>query len=277
MPLSPDNTHQLFTSRVKVPASTYVGQAGRMFYHENTGELRLSDGVTPGGLPIFFSGTGGNSNVSNQHGSITVLNYAQTGPSTTDIGLVLNRGTSGNTGFIWDESVQAFRFINTPNTGYENTANVTISNNAPIISGTQYIATGNFVIDGDAQSGVYVQRNVTPGTAITPLYTDGVAQELIVGPNSIWTYDILLSAKRTNGGNDGASFRLVGAVGRGATPASVFMVGNPSLTVIGQTDPNWTADTAVNTATGALVINVTGGLGKTVRWVAKITTTEVAF
>ena len=30
----------------------YVGHLGRLFYSSNTGEIRLSDGVTPGGLPI---------------------------------------------------------------------------------------------------------------------------------------------------------------------------------------------------------------------------------
>ena len=33
--------------------NTYVGEFGTIFYDENTGELRLSDDVTPGGLPLF--------------------------------------------------------------------------------------------------------------------------------------------------------------------------------------------------------------------------------
>jgi hypothetical protein len=36
-------------------AATYVGTAGRLFYDEDTGVLRRSDGVTPGGLPIPFT------------------------------------------------------------------------------------------------------------------------------------------------------------------------------------------------------------------------------
>ena len=34
--------------------NTFVGQAGTIFYSETTGELRLSDGVTPGGIPYSF-------------------------------------------------------------------------------------------------------------------------------------------------------------------------------------------------------------------------------
>ena len=38
---------------------TFIGQEGTIFYDEQTGELRLSDGVTPGGIPIG-GGAGGN-------------------------------------------------------------------------------------------------------------------------------------------------------------------------------------------------------------------------
>ena len=33
-------------------AATYVGTYGTIFYNEDTGEFRRSDGSTPGGLPI---------------------------------------------------------------------------------------------------------------------------------------------------------------------------------------------------------------------------------
>lgn len=42
---------------ITVEAETYVGDRGTIFYDEFTPQLRLSDGVTPGGLP--FSGGGG--------------------------------------------------------------------------------------------------------------------------------------------------------------------------------------------------------------------------
>lgn len=58
MAIDPNTIHKLFTSRVHTPGSTYVGESGRMFYHESTGELRLSDGITPGGLPVLTSGSG---------------------------------------------------------------------------------------------------------------------------------------------------------------------------------------------------------------------------
>ena len=43
---------------ITVQAPTYVGEKGTIFYDEDTPELRLSDGHTPGGI-LFTSGSGG--------------------------------------------------------------------------------------------------------------------------------------------------------------------------------------------------------------------------
>lgn len=42
---------------ITVEAPTYVGEKGIIFYDEDTPQLRLSDGITPGGIP--FTGGGG--------------------------------------------------------------------------------------------------------------------------------------------------------------------------------------------------------------------------
>lgn len=42
---------------ITVQVNEYVGDKGIIFYDEDVAELRLSDGVTPGGVP-FSSGTG---------------------------------------------------------------------------------------------------------------------------------------------------------------------------------------------------------------------------
>jgi hypothetical protein len=46
--------YDFFLSRNGAPvtAETYVGHTGRLFYDDSNGVIRLSDGVTPGGLPI---------------------------------------------------------------------------------------------------------------------------------------------------------------------------------------------------------------------------------
>ena len=49
---------------ITVSVQDYIGEKGQIFYDEIVGELRLSDGVTPGGTPIT-SGTGGGSSGTN--------------------------------------------------------------------------------------------------------------------------------------------------------------------------------------------------------------------
>jgi hypothetical protein len=41
-----------------VTADQYVGDAGIIFYNQELGDLRLSDGVTPGGIPITLGASG---------------------------------------------------------------------------------------------------------------------------------------------------------------------------------------------------------------------------
>ncbi len=209
--------------------------------------------------------------------AIITLNELQTGVSNTDIGFVMNRGTLGNVGFIWNEENKMFRFVQTPDSGFEQQPDVNVLNNAPVLTGVQIVSTGNFTVEGDARAGTYMQRNETTGLALTQLYSNGADQNLVITPNSVWTYEILLTAKRIDTGADAASFKIIGSVGRNDTLDSVFMVGTPSTTVIGRTDPLWDAVVGVDTVTGALAIKVHGSLGKTIRWVAKIMTLEVAF
>ena len=45
-------TQRIFASRTQYPTDTYIGNKGSIFYNEVDGELRLSDGATPGGVAI---------------------------------------------------------------------------------------------------------------------------------------------------------------------------------------------------------------------------------
>jgi len=50
--MATNRTHLLFSSRKQVDPTTYIGEEGRLFYNQDTGEMRLSDGVTPNGKPV---------------------------------------------------------------------------------------------------------------------------------------------------------------------------------------------------------------------------------
>ena len=45
-------TQRIFTSRSQHASNTYIGAKGQLFYNELTGALRLSNGVTPGGVSV---------------------------------------------------------------------------------------------------------------------------------------------------------------------------------------------------------------------------------
>ena len=40
-------------------ADNFVGDNGQLFFNEGVGDLRLGDGVTPGGIPLSVGGGGG--------------------------------------------------------------------------------------------------------------------------------------------------------------------------------------------------------------------------
>lgn len=56
----------------------FIGEAGNIFFDIETGELRLSDGVTPGGIPLTGGGGGGALRVKhngNYLGTATTLDF----------------------------------------------------------------------------------------------------------------------------------------------------------------------------------------------------------
>ena len=148
--------------------------------------------------------------------------------------------------------------------------------NASIWGGKAF-ANGMFATAGDAQHGIYVLRTETTNNTATVMFLDGTAgsQRLVVGNNSVWTFDILVAARRTDATGGGAGYRFVGVIRKDATSGSTTFVGTPSKTVIGETDANWDAAVTADTTNGDLRVTVTGQNTKTIRWVATVQTTEV--
>jgi hypothetical protein len=138
-------------------------------------------------------------------------------------------------------------------------------------------ASGNFVNVGDAQSGQYILRNITTDTTPTELFLDGSSTEFILPINSVVTFSILISARRTDTTGFGAGFKVEGVAYRDTTTASVELIEITSTTILGRTIENLTASVTANTATGGLKILVTGAVASTYRWVAVLNTSEVTF
>lgn len=144
------------------------------------------------------------------------------------------------------------------------------------IFGMKAYANGSFATAGDAQHGVYVLRTITTdNTSNVEMFLDGSSTQIVMPNNSLFTFDIFVAARRTDATGGGAGYRFVGVVKKDTTAGSVTFVGNPSKTVIGETNNPWDAAVSVDTTTGAFRVRVTGENAKTIRWAATVQTTEV--
>lgn len=141
--------------------------------------------------------------------------------------------------------------------------------------GSLSYASGNFANPGDAQHGVYVFRATTTSATPVQLFLDGGGTPFVVPTNSVVTFSVLITARRTDTTGGAAGYKFEGVVYRDSTLASVSLVDHVSKSVLGETDLPWDANLSINTISGSLTITGTGEAGKTIRWVAVMQTAEV--
>jgi hypothetical protein len=230
-------THKVFSSRVKLHPHEFVGDYGRIFYNEDTGELRISDGVTPFGHPIFGSGGG----------SQTLNLYAENG-------LPINPPLAS-----------------TPDSIALGDGSVSRAHGAIMQS------SGVFTQPGDAQIGDYVARGITNSNQPTEIFLDGLSKRILVQPNMSIAYCITVIARRTDSfSNEGAVYSIQGGIDRSVSYISTRLIGTPTKTVLSEDNPTWDISVHADQIFGALQIRVTGEHSKTIRWVAHIQTVEVS-
>lgn len=89
--------------------------------------------------------------------SIIRINSGETGANTSDIGIIFERGSHTNAGLIWDESVDAFRFISTTNAGAA-TSDINITAHHNLHVGT-LVSSGLTYPTSDGTSGQVIATN----------------------------------------------------------------------------------------------------------------------
>ena len=141
--------------------------------------------------------------------------------------------------------------------------------------GGKVMANGEFATAGDAQTGTYILRSITTNATFTDGFLDGASQRLVIPNDSVWTFDILVAARRTDATGGGASYRFVGGIRKDGTSGSTTFIGTPSKSILGETNTAWDARITADTTNGALRIEFRGEASKTVRWVAVVNTAEV--
>ena len=145
--------------------------------------------------------------------------------------------------------------------------------------GKSCFASGSFATTGDAQIGLQVLRGTT--TDATPSITTsdgGVASSTnvsVLPDNYSYCVSALVTARNTATG-DTATWKVEGAIKRGANAAATALVGTPTVTSLGADAGMAGAVVALiaDTTLGAAEIQVTGIAATTIHWVCKFNTVE---
>jgi len=134
-------------------------------------------------------------------------------------------------------------------------------------------ASGQFTDRGDAQTSVYVCRNITTNATPTELLLDGAIERMSIPENATWSFDILVTGRTATGKS--AGYQIRGAIAR--VEGTAAFIGTPSINVLGEDIADWDASVNTNQQKDALVVQVTGAGDTTIRWVASVRTVEVIF
>ncbi len=126
---STDNTFRLFTDTQTLPTSTVntgatgYSSANLIVKDINAEDLVLSGNLTVNGATVTNSAT--NTTIED---ALIELGSGNTGSNSNDLGLVLERGTTGDNVFMgWDESIDRVRFATTTATG-SSTGDLSLTN-----------------------------------------------------------------------------------------------------------------------------------------------------
>jgi hypothetical protein len=176
--------------------------------------------------------------------------------------------------------------------GWSNNANSTFSTVNGGAAGSTRSIIGNAVFpasdvplaspNASSQAALLILARQTTDATATALTSNisaaSTTNQVILPNNSAYTFKGTLIANVT-GGAASSSWEFRGAIERGANAASTVLVGTPRIDNIGYDSAAsfWTFALTADTTNGGLRVTVTGQAGTTIRWVAKIETTEVTF
>lgn len=135
-----------------------------------------------------------------------------------------------------------------------------------------------FSASGDAQ-----RFGLTPGfqtNGATPQNLDlfaGTSNPITLPNNTLWTFDGLITALRTDSGADYGHYQIKGGIFRGANAASTVLTAAVTPVTIANTAgaSTWTVAVSAGTTNGDLIITVTGESGKTIRWLCDLRVSAV--
>lgn len=135
---------------------------------------------------------------------------------------------------------------------------------------------------GVQQSALLILGRQTTDATATVLCSDanaaGTGNQVILPNNSAYYFKVEIIAGVTGGGNT-SGWELKGVIKRGANAGTTAIVGSVTSTLVAQDAgaSTWTVAAAADTSNGGLKITVTGQASTTIRWVARVVTTEMTY
>ncbi len=136
---------------------------------------------------------------------------------------------------------------------------------------------------GGQQAGITVYQRQTTDATATTISTNSnnggdTSRSITLPNNSAFGFTITVVAGVTGGGNS-SMWKLEGLIKRGANAASTAIVGNVVKNRIAYDSgaSAWDVAVTANTSSGFLVVTVTGQASTTIRWMARIETTELTY
>ena len=130
------------------------------------------------------------------------------------------------------------------------------------------------VSDGAAQQELYVFRATTTDNSGTDMWSgvDGYMDSIAIYTDSTYTFEMLVTARRSDANNESAGWKITGIVHNNG---AVTFVGSPTVTAIGSSFVGGTASVSLYIGGSGLYISATGINGKTIRWVCVVNMARV--
>lgn len=133
-----------------------------------------------------------------------------------------------------------------------------------------------FTTNGDAQIGMFHASNQTANATPTPLYLDGSGSTagIDITDNGVIAVQAIVTA-RNIAASEVAGYRLACVVKRDVGVGTTVLVGAQEKVVLGEDVAAWDANLVASAIGGGVGVLVTGEVGKTINWTAKIDTAEL--
>ena len=236
-------------------------------------------GSSNSGSANFSSVVGGYTNTASQTASGVFCGNNNTASGSNSVALAgIFNTASGNSSVVLGGDTNLANGENSAVIGAKSGTNRSIA--GAVTFAATVVPVANFV--GISQTTTLLLGRQTTNATATVLTSNTSAatttNQVILPNNSAYTFQGTCIAARTGAG-DTSSWKFEGAIKRGANAASTVLVAAVTPTVIAQDvgAVTWVLAITADTTNGGIAVTVTGQASTTIRWVAKIETTEVTF